>query len=65
MSLIGTIDNGVWSYDGKTITNYTTKDGLPIDSIWTIYKDNSGVLWYGTVAGVYKFNGKTFTKFKL
>lgn len=25
---IGTIDACVWRYDGKNLTNYTTKDGL-------------------------------------
>lgn len=63
---IGTIDAGVWMFDGKTLTNYTTKDGLGSDSIWTIYKDKNDVLWFGTDgAGVYQFNGKTFSKFKL
>jgi ligand-binding sensor domain-containing protein len=63
---LGTIDNGVWKYDGKTITNYTTKDGLGIDSIWTIYQDKMGRLWFGTAGdGVYTFNGKTFEKFKI
>ncbi|MCU0348645.1 MAG: hypothetical protein MUC59_17030 [Saprospiraceae bacterium] len=31
---MGTIDNGVWKYDGKTVTNYTTKDGLGIGGIF-------------------------------
>ena len=60
----GTIDNGVWRYDGKTVTNYTTKHGLGIDFIWTIYKDKNGKLWFGTAgAGVYTFNGKKFVRF--
>lgn len=61
---VGTIDNGVWMFDGKTVTNYTTRDGLGIDFIWTIYKDKNGNLWFGTDgAGVYTFNGKTFIPF--
>lgn len=62
---IGTIDTGVWRFDGKTVTNYTTKDGLGSDAIWTIYKDKNGNLWFGTDgAGVYTFDGKTFKSFK-
>lgn len=62
---IGTIDAGVWMFDGKKLTNYTTKDGLGSDGIWTIYKDKNDKLWFGTDgAGVYTFNGKTFDKFK-
>ena len=34
------------------------------NSIFTIYKDNSGELWLGTHdAGPLKFNGKTFEKY--
>jgi ligand-binding sensor domain-containing protein len=63
---VGTIDNGVWRYDGKTVTNYTTKDGLGIDEIWTIYKDKNGKLWFGTAGdGVYTFDGNRFSKFGL
>jgi len=63
---IGTIDAGVWMFDGKTLTNYTTKDGLGSDGIWTIYKDKNDHLWFGTDgAGVFTFNGKTFDKSKL
>jgi ligand-binding sensor domain-containing protein len=61
---IATIDNGIWKYDGSTVTNYTTKDGLAINNIWTIYHDTKGTLWVGTAgAGVYKFNGATFEQF--
>ena len=41
---IGTIDAGVWMFDGKHLTHYTTKDGLGSNFIWTIYKDNQGKL---------------------
>lgn len=61
---VGTIDNGVWMYDGNKLTNYTTTNGLPITSIWTIFKDKSGKLWFGTDgAGVYTFDGKSFQHF--
>ncbi len=60
---VGTIDAGLWKYDGNTLTNYTTKNGLPGNSIWTIYKDKKGELCF-VVNGeaICKFNGKTFTR---
>lgn len=60
---IGTIDAGLWKFDGTNLTNYTTKDGLSGNAIWTIYKDNSDELWFVTNGEtVCKFNGRTFTK---
>ena len=62
---VATIDNGLWVYDGKKITNYSTKNGLSINAIWTIYKDKTGKLWIGTEGdGVYTFDGNSFIKFK-
>ena len=61
---IGTVDAGVWRYDGKILTNYTTKDGLTSNAVNTIYKDKKGELWFGTDGnGVCKFNGLSFAKF--
>jgi len=61
---IGTVDAGVWKYDGKDLTNYTTKDGLTSNAVNTIYKDQNGALWFGTDGnGICIFNGTTFTEF--
>jgi ligand-binding sensor domain-containing protein len=61
---IGTVDTGVWKYDGNILTNYTTKDGLTSNAVNTIYKDKKGALWFGTDSnGICKFNGMKFTEF--
>lgn len=62
---IGTIDAGVWRYDGKNLTNYTTKDGLAADGVTAIYKDKKGELWFGTAGDMCKFNGKSFVRFAI
>ncbi len=60
-----TYEQGVWRYDGKTITHYVVKDGSRDIKLFSIYKDKQGQLWLGThEAGAYKFNGNTFEKFK-
>ncbi|HMD14865.1 MAG TPA: two-component regulator propeller domain-containing protein [Bacteroidota bacterium] len=60
----GTIDAGAWRYDGKSLTNFTTKDGLTSNAINTIYKDKAGTLWFGTDGGgVCKYDGKSFINF--
>ncbi len=61
---IGTVDAGLWKYDGRKMMNYTTVDGLTSDHITCIYKDNKGELWFGTNGtGVCKYNGTHFESF--
>lgn len=59
----GDRDAGIWKYDGKTMENYTIKNGLTNDLALSIYTDKNGVLLFGLGDGsVFKFNGKTFEK---
>lgn len=59
----GDRDAGIWKYDGKTMENYTIKDGLTNDLALSIYEDRKGVLWFGLGDGsVCKFNGNTFER---
>jgi ligand-binding sensor domain-containing protein len=61
---IGTIDAGVWKFDGKTLTNYTTKDGLSGNSTWAICKDRKGELLFVTNGdAINTYNGHSFTSF--
>ena len=63
---VGTVDAGVWKYDGNNVTNYTTSHGLTSNAVNTIYKDKNGELWFGTDGnGICKFNGTTFTEFRI
>lgn len=59
----GTLEKGIAKYDGKKLTYYTTKDGLPSNRVVIIVEDNKGFLWFGTGAGLSKFDGKSFTNF--
>ncbi|MBK6963150.1 MAG: hypothetical protein IPH20_04225 [Bacteroidales bacterium] len=33
------------------------------NAVWSIIQDTSGILWFGTTEGIYRYNGKTFTHF--
>jgi streptogramin lyase len=57
----GTIGDGVYRYDGKLFFNYTMKEGLNSNTVWSILEDKSGNIWIGTDAGACRFDGKTFT----
>lgn len=62
---IGTIDAGLWKYDGHMLANYTTKDGLSSNSISAVYCDNEGNLWIGSSeSGITVYNGKIFSAIK-
>ena len=59
----GDRDTGAWRYDGKSLENYTTKDGLTTSHIWQIYKSKKGELWFAMGDGsVCRFNGKSFDR---
>ncbi len=63
---MATYREGVWQYDGNSITQYPVRDGGETITLFSIHIDNQGVLWLGTQeGGAYKFNGKTFEKFRL
>ncbi|RMG78669.1 MAG: diguanylate cyclase, partial [Bacteroidetes bacterium] len=57
----GDRDTGAWRYDGKTMENFTQKDGLTTTHIWQIYKTRNGALWFAMGDGaVLEFDGTTF-----
>ena len=42
---------GVSTYDGETFQNFNTADGLPSNTIRSVFQDSSGKLWFATDAG--------------
>jgi signal transduction histidine kinase/ligand-binding sensor domain-containing protein len=49
--------------DGVGGHTYTTKDGLPKDTIRALHEDRHGALWLGTEGGLVKFQDGRFTVF--
>ncbi|MBL7712124.1 MAG: histidine kinase [Chitinophagaceae bacterium] len=43
--------------------NYTVKDGLPSNNVYSVIQDHKGFLWFATNNGVCRFDGKEFKKF--
>jgi diguanylate cyclase (GGDEF)-like protein len=66
--LVGGNDGTVWSATMRgvfrvrngVISRYTTREGLPCDSVPGLAKDRHGVIWAGTSCGVARFDGKRF-----
>jgi ligand-binding sensor domain-containing protein/signal transduction histidine kinase len=47
-------------------TNYSTEQGLPLNSVFCSATDQAGNLWFGTIGGgVSKYDGKTFTNYTI
>jgi ligand-binding sensor domain-containing protein len=57
----GSNGEGVFRYDGNTILNFTTKNGLCSDSIRQIQEDEFGNMYFSTMSGINKFDGKKIT----
>jgi ligand-binding sensor domain-containing protein len=61
----GTTGSGVYRYDGKLFYNYTTKDGLKSNAVWSILEDKSGNIWFGTSDGISRYDGKKIIPFTI
>ncbi|UEG51847.1 histidine kinase [Mucilaginibacter daejeonensis] len=60
--LIAASFGGVFSYDGKSFTNLTSKIGSR--RYWNVLEDRRRHLWFATTdSGVYQYNGKIFRHF--
>ncbi len=71
-------DSGVCRFDGKAIiripiavtngltfypNNLSNNNPPAKNEVWSMIQDKSGIIWFGTTAGVYFYDGKTFTRF--
>ena len=52
----GTTGEGVYRYDGRSFSNFTEKDGLCSNSVWSILEDRTGKIWFGTDAGPCRYD---------
>ena len=50
-------------YDGKSLSYFSTKDGLCGNAVVSIAEDQEGNLWFGTHSGLSKYSGGTFTNY--
>ena len=57
----GTTGEGVYRYNGNSYTQFTVKDGLNYNFVWSILEDKAGNIWFGTADGVCRYDGKKFT----
>lgn len=60
-----TTGEGVYRFDGETFTNFTVKDGLSSNVVYTVMEDKTGDIWFGTETGICRYDGKTFSTVRI
>ncbi|MGM9511869.1 ligand-binding sensor domain-containing protein [Larkinella sp. GY13] len=58
----GAQGENMFVYDGKTFTVLKNKDGKAFNNVWSIIEDKKGSIWFGDVDGLWRYDGRTFTK---
>jgi ligand-binding sensor domain-containing protein len=61
----GSDDQGVYRYDGKTLTQFATRHGLAGDQIRGVQQYQSGDIFINTTKGISRYDGQTFTTLKV
>ena len=59
----GTLNEGVYRYDGKSFAQFTKKDGLSDNDVNAITEDKSGNVLFVTNGGICKYDGKKFNNY--
>lgn len=59
----GTWGGGVARFDGRRWKNYTVRDGLAGNIVYSIAQEADGTLWFGTNKGVTRFDGKSWRSY--
>ncbi len=53
----GTLTSGAFRYNGKTVKQFSVKEGLDNNMVRTLIADNEGNTWIGTLRGLSKVKG--------
>ena len=53
-------DDDAWNFNSYVCTVYSNENGLPSGEANDIVQTKDGILWIGTYAGLYRYNGSEF-----
>lgn len=56
---IGSHNEGVSFFNGKSFEYFTTNEGLADNQIRSIQEDENGIIWFGTANGISSYDGKS------
>lgn len=60
-----TTGEGIYRYNGKEFTQFTEKDGLSSNKVWSVLEDKTGNIWFGTDKGLSRFDGEKISEILL
>ncbi|MCB1049989.1 MAG: diguanylate cyclase [Acidobacteria bacterium] len=61
---VGTVQHGLFLYDGKSWTNFREQEGLPYQTVNYLYESKSGEIWIATDGGgLTKYENERFTSY--
>ncbi|MGJ8667151.1 MAG: ligand-binding sensor domain-containing protein [Patiriisocius sp.] len=58
---LGSHNEGVCVYNGKTFQYFTTNEGLANNQVRNVQEDTNGNIWLGTASGVSMYDGEHFS----
>ncbi|HNT66965.1 MAG TPA: two-component regulator propeller domain-containing protein [bacterium] len=67
LSILFLCTNLTWALDPHKLISqydmriYTTRDGLPMNTVKKVFQDSRGTIWIGTQEGLVRFDGVQFT----
>jgi ligand-binding sensor domain-containing protein/two-component sensor histidine kinase len=53
--------NGIFFQGKPSLTHFTSTDGLPVNAVMSLERDDRGFIWFGTQDGAAVFNGHNFS----
>jgi ligand-binding sensor domain-containing protein len=56
-------NDGVFRYDGESITNLKLEELKGHNWAWPVLQDESGNIWFSNWGGAYRYGGESFTSF--
>ncbi|GAB3925313.1 ligand-binding sensor domain-containing protein [Larkinella terrae] len=59
----GTLNSGVYYYNGKSFQHFTTEEGLASNFVGFIHEDKTGMIWFATGGGLTRYDGNSFRNF--
>ncbi|MCW9708366.1 ligand-binding sensor domain-containing protein [Fodinibius salsisoli] len=62
---LGTLGEGVLTYNGNSFTQWTEEDSLANNTVMAIEETSDGSLWLATYGGVSRLQGETFTNYSI